>query len=45
MIIAMSRLNFEKATIILVKEDNDWKILKATITDMCNGVYTVGKES
>lgn len=35
----------EKATIILVKEDNDWKILKATIVDMCNGVYTVGKES
>ena len=35
----------EKATIILVKEDNDWKILKATIADMCNGVYTVGIES
>ena len=35
----------EDATIILVKENNDWKILKATIADMCNGVYTVGKES
>ena len=35
----------ENATIILVKEDGNWKILKATIVDICNGVYTIGKES
>ena len=32
-----------KATIILVKENNEWKILKATIVDLCDGVYEIGK--
>ncbi len=32
------------ASMTLVKENNDWKITKATIVDMCNGVYEVGKE-
>lgn len=36
---------YEKTTMTLVKEDGDWKILNATIVDMCNGVYKVGKES
>ena len=34
---------YSKATMTLVKENEDWKILKATIVDMCNGVYEVGK--
>ncbi len=34
---------YSKATMTLVKENGDWKILKATIVDMCNGVYEVGK--
>ena len=34
---------YSRATAILVKENGDWKILKATIVDMCNGVYEVGK--
>ena len=35
----------DNANMILVKEDGAWKILNATIVDMCNGVYNVGKES
>ncbi len=34
---------YSKATMTLVKENGDWKILKATIVNMCNGVYEVGK--
>ena len=35
----------EEKMMTLVKEDESWKILKATIVDQCNGTYEVGKES
>ncbi len=31
------------ATMTLVKENGEWKILKATITGMCNVLYEIGK--
>ena len=34
---------YSKATMTLVKENGEWKLLKATIVNMCNGVYEVGK--
>lgn len=36
-------LELGKATMTLVKENGDWKILKATIVGMCNTIYEVGK--
>ena len=36
---------YGKANITMIKENGDWKILKATIVNNCNGVYEVGKES
>ena len=34
----------DSVKITLIKENNDWKILNATIVDQCNGTYKVGKE-
>lgn len=31
------------AQIVLVKENNEWKILSATIVGMCNSTYKIGK--
>ena len=35
----------EPVEMTLVKENNEWRILKATIVDQCNGTYEIGKES
>lgn len=34
---------YGNASMTLVKENGEWKILKATIAGMCNSLYEVGK--